>query len=150
MTDTPTTTRTRSWIFYAALLILFWGVWGAFSALPATKYEYPDEMIYSIWALTMLIPAAFILRGKKWDYKLVLPGGETRAILSVPRYDFNWQTYYMFAQPLDVPKGAKIVSTAWYDNSPANKANPDPSKEVLWGDQTWEEMQYSGVLLSPN
>ena len=90
------------------------------------------------------------LRGKKWDYKLVLPGGETRAILSVPRYDFNWQTYYMFAQPLDVPKGAKIVSTAWYDNSPANKANPDPSKEVLWGDQTWEEMQYSGVLLSPN
>jgi len=42
------------------------------------------------------------------------------------------------------------VSTAWYDNSPANKANPDPSKEVLWGDQTWEEMQYSGVLLSPN
>ena len=90
------------------------------------------------------------LRGKKWDYKLVLPGGETRAILSVPRYDFNWQTYYMFAQPLQVPKGAKIVSTAWYDNSPANKANPDPSKEVLWGDQTWEEMQYSGVLLSPN
>jgi len=90
------------------------------------------------------------LRGKKWDYQLVLPGGETRAILSVPRYDFNWQTYYMFAQPLQVPKGAKIVSTAWYDNSPANKANPDPTKEVLWGDQTWEEMQYSGVLLSPN
>ena len=56
--------QTRSWIFYAALLILFWGVWGAFSALPATKYDYPDEMIYSIWALTMLIPAAFILRGQ--------------------------------------------------------------------------------------
>jgi drug/metabolite transporter (DMT)-like permease len=64
---TATTTKTRSWIFYAALLILFWGVWGAFSALPATKYDYPDEMIYSIWALTMLIPAAFILRGKRWD-----------------------------------------------------------------------------------
>ncbi len=67
MTDTPTTTRTRSWIFYAALLILFWGVWGAFSALPSTKYGYPDEMIYSIWALTMIIPAAFILRGQRWD-----------------------------------------------------------------------------------
>ena len=49
--------RTKSWIFYAALLVLFWGVWGAFSALPATKYGYPDEMIYSIWALTMIIPA---------------------------------------------------------------------------------------------
>jgi drug/metabolite transporter (DMT)-like permease len=68
MTETTAATgRTRSWIFYAALLIVFWGVWGAFSALPATKYEYPDEMIYSIWALTMLIPAAVILRGQRWD-----------------------------------------------------------------------------------
>jgi hypothetical protein len=88
------------------------------------------------------------LRGKKWDYRLVLPNGDTRTILSVPKYDFNWQTYYMFATPLQVPKGAKIVSTAWYDNSAANKSNPDPTKEVLWGDQTWQEMQYSGVLLS--
>ena len=44
-----------------------------------------------------------------------------RPILAVPRYDFNWQTYYMFKEPLQVPKGAKIVSTAWYDNSAANK-----------------------------
>ena len=63
----PSTPNTRSWIFYAALLILFWGVWGAFSALPATKYGYPDEMIYSIWALTMIIPAAFALRGQRFD-----------------------------------------------------------------------------------
>ena len=90
------------------------------------------------------------LRGKKWAYQLVLPSGETRSILSVPRYDFNWQTYYMFKEPLRVPKGAKIVSTAWYDNSAANKSNPDPTKEVLWGDQTWQEMQYTGVLLSSN
>jgi drug/metabolite transporter (DMT)-like permease len=68
MTDTTnTTTNTRSWIFYAALLILFWGVWGAFSAMPATKYGYPDEMIYSIWALTMIIPAAIVLRGQRFD-----------------------------------------------------------------------------------
>ena len=64
------------------------------------------------------------------------------------RYDFNWQTYYMFTEPLQVPKGSKIISTAWYDNSAANKNNPDPTVEVLWGDQTWEEMQYTGVLLS--
>ncbi|MDG4666548.1 DMT family transporter [Mycobacterium sp. 236(2023)] len=67
MTYAPRDTRARSWIFYAALLILFWGVWGAFSALPATKYGYPDEMIYSIWALTMIIPAAFALRGQQFD-----------------------------------------------------------------------------------
>src|ERR1700759_4836364 len=62
---TATAAKTRSWIFYAALLILFWGVWGAFSALPSTKYGYPDEMIYSIWALTMIIPAVFALRGQR-------------------------------------------------------------------------------------
>jgi drug/metabolite transporter (DMT)-like permease len=68
MTDASTTSAgTRSWIFYATLLVLFWGIWGAFSALPATRYGYPDEMIYSIWALTMIIPAAFALRGQRFD-----------------------------------------------------------------------------------
>ncbi|ORA35307.1 DMT family transporter [Mycobacterium aquaticum] len=70
MTDATVPTSTghrRGWIFYATLLILFWGVWGAWSALPATKYGYPDEMIYSIWALTMIIPAVFALRGQRFD-----------------------------------------------------------------------------------
>jgi Copper type II ascorbate-dependent monooxygenase, C-terminal domain len=90
------------------------------------------------------------LRGKKWDYKLILPDGTSKTILSVPKYDFNWQTYYMFKEPLQVPKGAKIVSTAWYDNSANNKSNPDPKVDVKWGDQTWEEMQYTGVLFTPS
>ena len=90
------------------------------------------------------------LRGKRWAYALELPNGEKKSILSVPRYDFNWQTYYMFTEPLHVPKGSKIISTAWYDNSAANKSNPNPNVDVLWGDQTWQEMQYTGVLLSPN
>ncbi|MBA2260170.1 MAG: thiol-disulfide isomerase [Acidobacteria bacterium] len=90
------------------------------------------------------------LRGKKWDYKLILPDGTSKTILSVPKYDFNWQTYYMFKEPLQVPKGAKIVSTAWYDNSAGNKSNPDPKVDVKWGDQTWEEMQYTGVLFTPS
>jgi hypothetical protein len=58
----------KSWIFYISLLVLFWGVWGAFSALPATLYQYPDQMIYIIWAFTMIIPCYFILRKNKFDY----------------------------------------------------------------------------------
>ena len=117
---------------------------GAADVTVTTDLEFvQDATVWGIFPHTHL-------RGKKWAYSLVLPGGETRAILSVPRYDFNWQTYYMFKEPLKVPKGSKIVSTAWYDNSPANKSNPDPTKDVFWGDQTWEEMQYSGVLLSAN
>jgi hypothetical protein len=89
------------------------------------------------------------VRGKKWEYTLELPDGTKKVVLSVPRYDFNWQTYYMFKEPLQVPKGSRLVSSAWYDNSAANKSNPDPKIDVKWGDQTWEEMQYTGILFSP-
>ena len=88
------------------------------------------------------------VRGKRWSYTLELPDGTKRPLLSVPKYDFNWQTYYMFSEPIAVPKGARIVSTAWYDNSAANKSNPDPTIAVKWGDQTWEEMQYTGLIFS--
>jgi hypothetical protein len=90
------------------------------------------------------------VRGTRWLYTLERPDGTSEVILDVPRYDFNWQTYYMFAKPLEVPAGAKIVSKAWYDNSAGNPSNPDPSKDVRWGDQSWEEMQYTGILYSVN
>lgn len=88
------------------------------------------------------------LRGTRWQYKLEKPDGTSEVILDVPRYDFNWQTYYLFAQPLEMSPGSKITSMAWYDNSATNKHNPDASKDVKWGDQTWEEMQYTGFLYS--
>lgn len=85
------------------------------------------------------------LRGKSWEYRLTYPDGREEVVLAVPRYDFNWQTYYEFANPLAVPKGSKLLAIAHYDNSANNKANPNPAIEVKWGDQTWEEMQYSGI-----
>ncbi|MGW5351402.1 DMT family transporter [Streptomyces sp. NPDC004031] len=57
----------KSWILYASLLVLFWGVWGAFSSEPNSRYDYPNEMIYVIWAFTMLIPAYFAMRGNTFD-----------------------------------------------------------------------------------
>jgi mono/diheme cytochrome c family protein len=80
------------------------------------------------------------LRGKDFEIKAVFPDGTTKTLLKVPRYDFNWQTYYVPKEPVAIPKGAKIECTAHFDNSPANKFNPDPTKDVKWGDQTWEEM----------
>jgi mono/diheme cytochrome c family protein len=94
--------------------------------------------------LTALFPHTH-LRGKSWEYKLVYPDGRSETVLGVPRYDFNWQTYYVFASPLAVPKGARLEAVAHYDNSVNNKSNPDPAKEVHWGEQTWDEMQYSGI-----
>ncbi len=80
------------------------------------------------------------LRGKSFTYTLVTPDGKTEPLLSVPRYDFNWQSTYTLAAPKRVPKGSKIVCEAGYDNSAGNPNNPDPAKAVRWGDQTWEEM----------
>jgi len=80
------------------------------------------------------------LRGKDMTYTLTRPDGATEVLLSVPKYDFGWQTDYALAEPLAVTKGSKVRVTAHFDNSPANRANPDPTANVRWGDQTWEEM----------
>jgi hypothetical protein len=80
------------------------------------------------------------LRGKAFKYVMTYPDGRVEDMLNVPHYDFNWQLSYILAEPRQVPAGTKIEATAWYDNSANNKYNPDPSKEVSWGDQTFQEM----------
>ena len=80
------------------------------------------------------------LRGKDMTYTATYPDGRKEILLRVPKYDFGWQTDYWLAQPLSLPKGTKVYVSAHFDNSPANRANPDPKAVVRWGDQTWEEM----------
>ena len=80
------------------------------------------------------------VRGKDFTYTAVYPDGRSEVVLQIPRYDFNWQLLYQFKQPLLLPKGSRLDCVAHFDNSPRNKYNPDPTKEVRWGDQTWEEM----------
>jgi len=80
------------------------------------------------------------LRGKDFEYRAVFPDGTSKILLSVPSYDFSWQTYYVTKEPIAVPKGTRIECVAHFDNSTNNKYNPDPTKAVRWGDQTWEEM----------
>jgi Copper type II ascorbate-dependent monooxygenase, C-terminal domain len=80
------------------------------------------------------------VRGKDFEYEAIYPDGRKEVLLSVPKFDFNWQTMYRLETPVKLPKGTRIHCTAHYDNSDKNPANPDPTKEVSWGDQTWEEM----------
>jgi hypothetical protein len=88
------------------------------------------------------------LRGKSWEYTATYPDGRSEVLLSVPEYDFNWQTEYIFAEPLKLPKGTTLRAVAHYDNSAGNKDNPDPSVDVAWGDQTWEEMMFTAFVYS--
>ena len=80
------------------------------------------------------------LRGKDFQYRAVYPTGETQVLLNVPHYDFNWQLSYVLKDELLLPKNTRIECTAHHDNSSNNSFNPDPTKEVRWGDQTFEEM----------
>lgn len=81
------------------------------------------------------------LRGKSFKYELVSADGKKReTLLNVPKYDFNWQAFYELKEPLPVASGDKLICTAVFDNSKKNPFNPDPSKAVYWGDQTWQEM----------
>jgi hypothetical protein len=89
--------------------------------------------------LTSLTPHMHV-RGKDMTYIAHYPDGTSETLLAVPRYDFNWQITYELAKPKLLPAGTKVEVIAHYDNSANNKFNPDPSKEVKWGDQTWEEM----------
>lgn len=108
----------------------------------------PGAANYRVTASTTLAAAVKLvdlqphmhLRGKSFTYKLIYPDGRTRNLLSVPRYDFNWQLVYEPAGDLLLPAGTTMECTATYDNSANNPFNPDPKAEVHWGDQSWQEM----------
>jgi mono/diheme cytochrome c family protein len=89
--------------------------------------------------MTSLTPHMHV-RGKDMTYIAHYPDGTDEILLSVPKYDFNWQISYELKTPKILPKGTIVEVIAHYDNSAANKFNPDPSKDVKWGDQTFEEM----------
>ena len=80
------------------------------------------------------------VRGKDMIYTAKYPDGRSEVLLSVPKYDFNWQITYQLKEAKRMPKGTEIEVVAHFDNSPQNKFNPDPTKDVRWGDQTFEEM----------
>jgi hypothetical protein len=79
-------------------------------------------------------------RGKDMIYHVRFPDGRRETLLSVPKYSFAWQLWYNLDKPLALPKGTKILCTAHFDNSVNNRFNPDPKKDVTWGDQSWDEM----------
>jgi hypothetical protein len=89
-------------------------------------------------------------RGKDMTYTLEYPDGRKEVVLSVPKYDFNWQLGYQTS--VHVPKGTRLRVDAHFDNSANNPANPNPNRTVYYGEMTWEEMMYGfyGVVVDQN
>jgi hypothetical protein len=84
-------------------------------------------------------------RGKRMRFYAEFPDGGKQELLNIARYDYNWQLDYELAEPLLVPAGTKITAVGAFDNSTQNKANPDPSRKVPWGQQSWDEMFFGAV-----
>jgi hypothetical protein len=114
---------------------------------------YPDwetrtEVIFKQDAELVWFLPHMHLRGKDMTYRLIYPSGESQTLLNV-KWDFDWQFAYDASTPISVPKGSRLQVTAHFDNSTNNRINPNPNRDVFWGDQTWEEMMvpWFGMLV---
>jgi hypothetical protein len=97
-------------------------------------YTFKEDVL----ALSYLVHMHY--RGKDMKFEAIYPNGKREVLLSVPNYNFNWQTVYRLKKPVSLPKGTKIVVTSHFDNSARNKYNPDPTQILRWGDSTDFEM----------
>ena len=118
-----------------------------FDWIPAGADNYPIDTTFTFREDTHIL--AFMphmhLRGKDFLYERTDAAGNKETLLSVPRYLFGWQTIYRPTKPIAMPKGSRIHCVAHYDNSEKNLSNPDPKKNIYWGDQTWEEMMIGWI-----
>jgi len=101
--------------------------------------QFPhDALLYSAF------PHAHY-RAYSADLWIQYPDGKMKELLALPRYDFNWQRSYTFAEPIKVPAGSKLISHYVYDNSARNPSNPDPKINVSWGEQSFQEMLFTSL-----
>jgi peroxiredoxin len=114
-----------------------------FFEIPPHASNYQSQMTFTFPtdALILSFMPHMHLRGSSARYLLKKPDGSTETLLSVPDYDFGWQSVYTFIHPIAVARGSKLTWIGNWDNSADNPRNPDPDKRVHWGLQTWDEMQ---------
>ncbi len=116
-----------------------------FIKLPPNDPEHM-ETAYVVFPKDAILYSTFVhahYRGTFFDLKIRYPDGKEEMLLRLPRYDFGWQRYYDYAKPIAIPAGSKVIARYAYDNSKRNPANPNPNAEVVWGDQSFEEMFFS-------
>ncbi len=118
--------------------------------IPPNEENYEISSTYNVEGERLLhgIYGHMHYRGKRIKYTALFPDGRKKILLSIPSYDFNWQWAYMFEDPISLPKGTKIISEGAFDNSKQNLANPDPTQEIRFGPQSYDEMFLSTYGLS--
>jgi hypothetical protein len=113
-----------------------------FFAIPAGSgaQEVKQCATFNSDSLLLSLTPHMHYRGKDARFEIQRPGEAPVTLLFVPNYDFNWQLKYLLQEPVPVPKGTRLILTFHYDNSQNNRANPDSSRTVRWGEPSEEEM----------
>jgi len=104
------------------------------------NYRSVGEWTFDVDGEITLFKPHMHWRGKDMLYKAIYPDGREEILLSVPKYDMNWQMTYEYETPKPMPKGTRLVVLAHFDNSTNNPWNPDPRVKVLWGSDSRDEM----------
>lgn len=116
-------------------------------AIPPNEnnFEIRSEFTFDQDSTLISIMPHMHLRGKDFKYSLFYPDGSSETILSVPKYNFDWQVYYHYDKPIKMPAGTRMECVAHMDNSSENPQNPNPNETVTFGPQTWEEMMIGWI-----
>lgn len=115
--------------------------------IPPYENDHPMSASYTFDANVELIAvrSRMNFRGKKMKFVLETPDGESEDIFSIPAYNYGWQPNYMLDESVSIPAGSTVHVVGAFDNSLSNPFNPDPTQEVEFGLNSWEEM-FTGYL----
>jgi hypothetical protein len=117
-------------------------IWNNLFLIPANADNHRVTSCYTLPkdVIALAFTAHMHYRGKSMKTEAIYPDGRHEVVLNVPHYDFRWQETYFLKKQFLMPKGTKLVTTAYFDNSENNPQNPDPSKAIRWGEPSDEEM----------
>jgi len=107
----------------------------------ASHYTLSDEYRLPIDVEVLAVQPHAHYRAREIKGSATLPDGTTKPLISIKDWDFNWQDVYRYREPLKLPKGTTLSMEFTYDNSAANRRNPDrPTQHVRWGQNSNDEM----------
>jgi len=155
--ETPVEVETALWFYPKDKLPKYRAMMSAFGYAKAYDIDLPPGQVSRLEAYTTLPAPAIILnfqphmhfRGKAFTMEAILPDGRTEVLNSVPQYRFNWHINYVYSKDTApvLPKGTIIKTTAWHDNTVANKFNPDPNQWVTFGQRSVDEMAHANEVV---
>jgi hypothetical protein len=155
--ETPVEVETAFWFYPKGTLPKYRAMMNTFGYAQSHDIDIPPGQVSRIEGYTTLPAPAIIVnfqphmhfRGKAFSMEAIYPDGRTEVLNSVPQYRFNWHINYVYAKEVApvLPRGTVIKTTAWHDNTPANKFNPDPAQWVTFGQRSVDEMAHANEVV---